>query len=68
MKKKLYKIIYQEIESYTAFVFSESAEKAKSITLSTSINSRSNQDFEQIILDVTSIEKDEYPIGIIINK
>ena len=68
MKKKLYKVVFKEIESYTAYVYSESAEKAKTKIFSTDIYSRPNQDFDQIILDVSSIRKDEHPIGIIINE
>jgi len=67
-KKKLFKVSIQDRESFTAYIYANSKEEAKTKAIMTDVYTRSNQDFEQHILNVTSVPKDEYPIGITINE
>lgn len=62
--KKLYKVVIQEIESFTTYIYANSKKDAKNKVIFTDVNTRSNQDFEQKILHLKTVSEDNYPIGI----
>jgi hypothetical protein len=66
--KKLFKVVIQDSESFTAYIFAASKKEAKIKAIMSDVDTRSNQDFEQKIINLSSVPEDEYPIGITINE
>lgn len=66
--KTLYKIVREEKISYTSYVFASNKKQAKDKVFSGVAHERSNQDLEQVILSIESVQKTNYPVGLLITE
>lgn len=66
-KRNLYKVIVKETISYTTYVFGETRNEVEEKVINTDVEMRSNQDFEQSVIEIVKLKPDEMPIGLILN-
>ncbi|HOW30513.1 MAG TPA: hypothetical protein PLP88_03035 [Bacteroidales bacterium] len=66
-KRKLFRVVTQEIESYTGYVYAKDLEDVERIVYETDYQPKSNQDFEQRIFSIIEINKAEISPSIEIN-
>jgi hypothetical protein len=66
-QRKLFKIVFRESESYTAYIFGANKKEVTCRVYETDFDSKANQDFETKVLRVQVVKKDEYPSDYWIN-